>query len=148
MLLDVDGLSKAWKNGVRSHWELESGEFGDDDIPFAIRRLIDPNGTDEFRLRHYDGTQIGYQERRPVVVVSDGEEDDGDDRRNRTNRNRNRNQSLARIESGAAVNELNFFQFRSLLIENFNIRFHEDNVAWPKRLAHATPRHVPGIIEA
>jgi hypothetical protein len=22
MLLDVDGLSKAWKNGVRSHWEL------------------------------------------------------------------------------------------------------------------------------
>jgi Plant transposon protein len=52
MLLDVDGLSKAWKNGVRSHWELESGKFGNDDIPFAIRRLVNPNGTDEFRLRH------------------------------------------------------------------------------------------------
>jgi DDE superfamily endonuclease len=151
MLLDVDGLSKAWKNGVRSHWELESGEFGDDDIPFAIRRLIDPNGTDEFRLRHYDGTRIGYQQRRLPVVVSDGEEDDGDDRdgnRNRTNRNRNRNKTLARIESGTAVNELNFFQFRSLLIENFNIRFHEHNVAWPRRLARTPPRHVPVLIEA
>ena len=85
MLLDVDGLSKAWKNGVRSHWELESGEFGNDDIPFTIRRLVDPNGTDEFRLRHYDGTRFGYQECPLPVVVSDGEEDDGDDR----NGNRN-----------------------------------------------------------
>jgi hypothetical protein len=32
------------------------------------------------------------------------------------------------------VNKLNFFQFRSLLIENFNIRFHEKYVQWPKRL--------------
>ena len=40
MLLDVDGLSKSWNNGVRSSWELETGEFGADDIPFAIHRQI------------------------------------------------------------------------------------------------------------
>ena len=47
MLLDVDGLSKAWKNVVHSHWELESGKFGNDYVPVAIRRLVDPNGTDD-----------------------------------------------------------------------------------------------------
>ena len=83
---------------------------------------------------------------RQAIVVSDGEEDDGDDRQHIRNRNRNKN--VARIESGTAVNELNFFQFCSLLIENLNIRFHENNVAWPKRLARATPRHVPVMIEA
>ncbi len=150
MLLDVDGLNKAWKNGVRSHWEMESGEFRDEEIPFAIRRLIDPNGTDDFRLRHYDASQFGY--RRPPVVVSDNEDNDCDENRNR-NRNKNRNENDKancnnRIQSGTAVKELNFFQFRSLLVENFNIRFHEKNLQWPKRLARSTPRNVPVMIAA
>jgi hypothetical protein len=153
MLLDVDGLSKAWKNGARSHWEMESGEFRNDEIPFAIQRLIDPNGTDEFRLRHYDASRFGYQ--RPPVEEGSGNEDEDDDDANYNrirNRNRNCNRDEAnrnnRIQSGTAVNELNFFQFRSLLIENFNIRFHEKNLQWPKRLARATPRHVPVMIAA
>ena len=167
MLLDVDGLSKSWNNGVRSRWELERGEFGAEDIPFAIHRLVDPTGTEEFRLRQYDRSRFGYQ--RPPTQVSDNEEEDndgGDERsendddnrssHQRDDRGRNRrigrNHSNAtassrirrgRIESGTAVNELNFFQFRSLLIDNFNIRFHENNVQWPRRLAHSTPRHVP-----
>ncbi|KAI2513254.1 Plant transposon protein [Fragilaria crotonensis] len=76
MLLNVDGLSKAWKNGARSHWEvqMESGDFRNDKIPFAIRRLIDPNGTDAFWLHHYDALQFGYQ--RPPVKGSDKDEDD------------------------------------------------------------------------
>ena len=77
MLLDVDGLSKSWNNGVRSRWEAESGEFGADDIPFAIQRLVDPTGTDEFRLRHYNGSQFGYR-RPPPILVSDNEEDEDD----------------------------------------------------------------------
>jgi hypothetical protein len=52
MLLDVDGLNKAWKNGVRSRWELEIGKFRDEEIAFAVRRLVDPTGTEDFRLRH------------------------------------------------------------------------------------------------
>jgi hypothetical protein len=53
------------------------------------------------------------------------------------------------IESGMAVNNLNFFQFRSLLIDNFNIRFRENNVQWPRRLARLTPRHhVPPVLIA
>jgi hypothetical protein len=93
MLLDVDGLSKAWKSGAKSHWELESGEFCDDEIPFAVRRLVDPTGTENFRLRQYDGSRFGYI--RPTVVSDnedeDEDEDDSDDERNETgNRNCNR----------------------------------------------------------
>jgi hypothetical protein len=157
MLLNVDGLSKAWKNGVRSRWELEIGEFRDEEIPFSVRRLVDPTGTEDFRLRHYDGSRFGYQ--RPSIVVSDNEEDDdgdeSDDNRSHCRiRNRNRNGSHrnsttgGRIESGTAVNKLNFFQFRSLLVENFNIRFHENNLQWPKRLSRSTPRNVPVMIAA
>jgi hypothetical protein len=45
MLLDVDGLNKAWNNGVCLHWEMSNGEFQNEEIPFAIRRYNDPNGT-------------------------------------------------------------------------------------------------------
>ncbi|KAI2499473.1 Plant transposon protein [Fragilaria crotonensis] len=145
MLLDVDGLSKAWKNGARSHWEMESGEFWDEETPFAICRLIDPNGIDDFRLRHYDASQFGYQ--RPPVEDSDNEEhDDGDDNRNRGNWNDNRDttagRQCGRIQSATAVNKLNMFQFRLLLVENFNIRFHANDLHWPKRLGRASPRNV------
>ena len=53
-----------------------------------------------------------------------------------------------RIQLGTAVNKLNFFQFRLLLVENFNIRFHENNLQWPKRLSRSTPRNVPVMIAA
>ena len=151
MLLDVDGLSKAWKNGARSHWELESGKFQDEEIPFAIRRLIDPLGTDDFRLHHFDASQFGYRRPPAPVEVSDHEDDDDEtDDRNR-DRNENRNTTvghciqvqLGQIQSGTAVSELNLFQFCSLLIENFNARFHENTLKWPKRLARDLPRNVP-----
>jgi hypothetical protein len=139
MLHDVDGLSKAWKNGACSHWEMASGKFRNDEIPFAIRRLIDPNGTEDFRLRHYDASQFEY--RRPPVKGTSDKEDDDDDANQKRNRNKNWHEEHDkanrnnRIQLGTAVNELNFFQFCSLLVENFNICFHEKNLQWPKRLA-------------
>ncbi len=113
-----DGLSKAWKNGVHSHWELESGEFWDEEIPFAIRRLIDPLGTYDFRLHHYDASQFGYR-RPPAVEVSDHEEEDDEANNRNHDRNENRNTTvghciqvqLGQIQSGTAVSELNLFQF-------------------------------------
>ena len=146
MLLDVDGLNKAWRNEVRSHWEMESGEFRGEEIPFAVRRLVDPTCTEEFRLRHYDASRFEYQ--RPPIVVSNNEEDNNAVNQNcncRSNRISNNTTSACRIQSGTAVNKLNFFRFRSLLIENFNIRSHEKNLQWPKRLARASPRNVPAV---
>ena len=90
---------------------------------FAIRRLIDPNGTNDFRLRHYDASRIGYQ-RLPVELGDNEEDENADNNRIRSNLNRNCNASaaypiqekLGQIKSGTAVNVLNMFHFRSLLI--------------------------------
>ncbi|KAI2500254.1 hypothetical protein MHU86_14204 [Fragilaria crotonensis] len=168
MLLDVDGRSKSWNNGACTCCKLESGKFGADNIPFAIHRLVDPTGTEEFRLCQYLRSRFGY--RRPPALVSDNddEDDDGGDERsenddgNRSHQHdrchrrigRNHRKATAssrmrqgRIEPGTAVHELNFFQFRLLLIDNCNICFQEKNVQWPRRLAHSTPRHVPVLID-
>ena len=58
MLLNVEGLSKAWKDGACSCWEMEIGKFQDKKIPFAVWRLVDPTGTEDFRLRHYDESRL------------------------------------------------------------------------------------------
>ena len=129
MLLDVDGLSVGWQNGVPSHWELQSGQFQENDIPDAIRRLVSPDA-----IRTYDRSTCGYNpaggSSTTVAAVSD--EDSG----HPTNR------IIAEGEA-VAVNELPLSQFRAMLIEHFNVLFHEHKIVWPKRLAATTPRHVP-----
>jgi hypothetical protein len=49
LLLDVDGLSHKWE-GIPSSYESDAGQFLDEDIPVAIRRLIDPTGSESRRL--------------------------------------------------------------------------------------------------
>ncbi|KAI2488756.1 Plant transposon protein [Fragilaria crotonensis] len=130
----LKGRWRILKTGIRLH---------NTEIPFAIRRLMDPNGTDEYQ--------------RPPVELSDneeGEDDDANNNRNYRNPNKNceattgRRFQLGRIQSGTAVNELNLFQFRSLLIENFTIRSHARDLHWPKRLACSSPRNLPALIAA
>ena len=41
---NVDGLSHKWEEGVPSSYETNAGQFLDEDIPVAIRRLVDPTG--------------------------------------------------------------------------------------------------------
>ena len=113
---------------------------------FATRRSpLRLTGTEDFRLRQYDGSR-GFGYIRPSVV-RDGEEDDSDNKQEVGNWNGISHQpaGFKRIKSGTAMNELNMYQFRSLLVENFNIRFHENDIQWPRRLggAHVIPRHVP-----
>ncbi|KAI2498508.1 Plant transposon protein [Fragilaria crotonensis] len=60
-LLDVDGLSHKWDDGVPSSYENDDGEFQDEDIPAAIRRLVDPIGNEGHRLRTFDSSRFGFQ---------------------------------------------------------------------------------------
>jgi hypothetical protein len=59
MLLHVDGLSDGWKDGVPSHWESESGEFDEFDVPASIQKLIDPNGINRRAICTYDTIYCG-----------------------------------------------------------------------------------------
>jgi hypothetical protein len=132
MLLDVDGLSVGWQNGVPSHWELQSGQFQDDDIPDAIRRLL----STEQVIRTYDRSSCGRRHNPASTAPFRNEEVDNGQRSIL-------NQRIIAEGEAVAVNELPLSQFRAMLIDNFNVLFHEQKIAWPKRLTGSMPRHVP-----
>ena len=48
-----------WTDGVASSYENDDGEFQDEDVPAAIRRLVDPTGTESHRLRTLDDSRFG-----------------------------------------------------------------------------------------
>jgi len=137
LLLDVDGLSSGWQNGIRSHWEGASGEFETDEIPDSIRRLIHPDS-----IRTYDKSSCGYNAN--VVPIW----------RHSYNNNHDamvtegQQQDIVLLNSGEgiAVNEIPMKQFRAMLIENFNILFHKEEIKWPKRLIDYVPRNVPVVV--
>jgi hypothetical protein len=130
MLLDVDGLSVGWQNGVPSHWELQSGQFQENEIPDAIRRLVSPDA-----IRTYDRSSCGYNSAGAGRSTEAAVSDDG-------NGHHSTHRIIAEGEA-VAVNELPLSLFRAMLVEHFNVLFHEHKIVWPKRLAGTTPRHVP-----
>ena len=132
MLLNVDGLRVGWQNGLPSHGESQSGQFHDDYSPDAIRWMF---STEQVIRTNYDRSSCGYNPAITTVLFSSEEQDNG----------QCYIQSQRFIAEGEAVvvNELPLSQFRAVLIENFNDLFHEQKIAWPKRLTGATPRHVP-----
>ncbi|KAI2511361.1 Plant transposon protein [Fragilaria crotonensis] len=137
MLLDVDGLSAGWQNGVPSQWELESGQFDDIDVPASIRKLIDPNGINPRAVWSYDTSYCGYM---------DAVDDDNDCRESEQNQPNNNNDDHDAVEfrneSPISVNNMSLKHFREMLVEHFNILFHDNKIIWPRRLPEK-PRYVP-----
>ena len=128
LLLDVDGLSHKWEEGVPSSYETDAGQFLDDDIPAAIRRLVDPTGIQGHRLQTFDSSRFGFQR-----------DDDEDKIENGNPIETNRSQlHLPSVRSGTSVKSIEFHQFRAMLIDNFNFAFHDNKLMWPKRFAKVT----------
>ena len=119
--LDVDGLSRKWNDGVASSYENEDGQFQDDDIPSAIRHLVDPNGNEGHRLRGFDSSRFGL---RDADCRGDDDHQDNKDIEN-VDPNRTELLKLPLVRSGTIVSLINFHQFRAMLIDNFNIAFHK-----------------------
>ena len=128
MLLDVDGLSQGWENGVPSFWETDrNGDLDSDDMPDAIRRL---NGSSGFidNCRSVDMTAFGSQE-----WHNDDQNVDDDSCKD---------YQPVQPNVVLSVTDLPLKQFWSMLIENFDCRYRASTIVWPKRLV-AKPRHVP-----
>ncbi|KAI2513545.1 Plant transposon protein [Fragilaria crotonensis] len=130
-LLDVDGLSHKWDDGVPSSYENDDGEFQDEDIPAAIRRLVDTIGNEGHRLRTFDSSRFGFQMNHEDDARDCDDDDDDDDDGDILDND-------ARFRSGTSVKSIEFNRFRAMLIENFNIAFHENKLKWPKRFAKNT----------
>ncbi len=109
-----------------SHWELESGEFEESEVPDAIRRLVDPSGAYSLPIRTYDGSTIGYK---------NNEEEDLDDAYNSVDDNAENFPPSTTVGNAMAVQDMSLTCLRSMLIEHFNANFRNNKVTWPTRLA-------------
>ena len=125
LLLDVDGLSKKWNDGVASPYENDDGRFQGEEVPAAIRRLVDPTGNEGHRLQMFDRSRFGF---RNTDFHCDDDDKDADDENVDLNI-----QLLPLVRSGTSVTSINFHQFRAMLIDSFNIAFHRNKLKWPKR---------------
>jgi hypothetical protein len=130
MLLNADGLSTGWQHGVPLYWQVEAnGQFELSDMLRAIQRLISPSEVRDFLTIDRGGRR--HAEDR--VEVEEVVVDDNDDH------NQFGNDRIIRVVS---VTELTRREFRGMLVDNFNILYHQGRVSWPKRLPVAT-RNVP-----
>ncbi len=142
LLLDVDGLWHKWEDGFpSSYYETDDGQFQDKDIPAAIRRLVDPTGSEGHRLRTFVSSRFGF--RNNVNDDNDKDNDnDNEDHDDDNNHIENINHSgilqLPLVQSGRSVKSIEFHRFRAMLIDNFNIAFHGNRLKWPKRFAKNT----------
>jgi len=112
-LLDIDGISAVWRNGVRIWGSDWTGPLGDldfegvrEEVPNAIARLstnLDPH--------NYDLSGVGP-----------GEDITGDE----TVPFEHSRQVLT-----SSVSNLTLSEFRSRLIEHFDLSFHRNDLVWP-----------------
>ena len=142
LLLEVDGLSEGWQDGVPSYWQTDgNGDLELEDIPPAIQRLLatdpynllgnnNPSGQGSaVHLLSIDRSRFGYccQDHHNMQLESAGacvlEEDNNNG-------------------AGIAVASQSLEQFRTMLINNFRVLFQQHRVVWPRRLP-SQPRCVP-----
>lgn len=112
MLLEVDGLDEQWNSGVPSDWEGEAGLHDQDDAGrFALGRLNNPGNA-----REYDSSGMGAAE--------DQQEEDENPVTPMMPLHEGTNQSIRRMSMK---------QFRSKLVEHFDIAFRRREIVWPVR---------------
>ena len=123
LLLEVDGLHTRWEHGIRSDWEGELGDNESEEVqrygPLAIQRLNNP---ETFGSRNHEqecALPRTFIENRPIDddAMSNGSEGIG----------------LRADETGALfINSLSYSEFRSKLVEHFDILWRRDRIVWPR----------------
>ena len=117
MLLDIDGLDKEWDQGVPSQWKSENTSSN---IPDAIEKLHNPSVIINDNI---SGIGLGRD-----YIASENSDDmyDVDYLNENVNIDKNADGSIN-------VNDLPLNEFRRRLVRNFNIKFKQNNIVWPKR---------------
>ena len=93
---------------------------------------MDPTGSEGHRLRRFDSFRFGFCH----DDLSDDDDDDNlEDAWHQNNTNEQRQLQRPVVQSGRSVKSIEFHRFRAMLIDNFNIAFHENKLKWPRRFA-------------
>ena len=115
MLLEIDGLTERWEDGVRTDWENMLDD--DVDMPNAIRKLLNPSTN---RLIDLSGMGCGNDIEPNNRVVD---------------RTKQKQACLqpSSTDGIVYVKNLSLHHFHQKLIRHFNISFQQNNVIWPRR---------------
>ena len=115
MLLEVDGIAEDYS----SDWLGEMGAFNSEDVPEAVRRLLNSTTTG-FQL--YDVSGMGAGE--------DGDEDEEDEDSEDEEEFKG---SIEEEEGAIVVRKMSMTDFRKRLIDHFDICFQRKEIAWPSQ---------------
>ena len=118
-LLEIDGLSEQWMNGIPSDWETEVDDY--DSLPFSLKRLSNP-GT----CRNFDISGMG--------MGNDVEKDGIISEMEIPNFDKLVNRQMEHPYEVKCVKDLPLSIFRQNLIRHFNIAFIKNEIKWPKRM--------------
>jgi hypothetical protein len=127
-LLEVDGLNEKWQDGVSSPWEGELGQFEEEDIqliPENIRRRLTPD-----ELRMYDSSDWNLEASHECNGDNDDEVEDLDP---------TIEEPLPPDGQVRHVRKLTRDQFRSCLVDHFDILFRKNQIQWPCRVTAKQP---------
>jgi hypothetical protein len=137
-LLDIDGLDERWMQGVPSPWEGELGEFDAEDL-----ELIPEHIRNRLELYNLSSDDIAEQDH-------DNSSDEHDDEEYNTNMAllQTVEEPMLPATSGGPVRivrKLTHDQFRSRLVDHFDILFKKNEIKWPRRFGSRPPT-MPGDI--
>jgi hypothetical protein len=79
-------------------------------------------------LHSFDSSRFGFWN-------CDNDDEDEIQNGNPKDTNQLRQSQLPFVQSGTSLKAIEFHQFREVLIDNFNVAFHEHELKWPKRFA-------------
>ena len=121
MLLEADGLSAEWENGVKSDWEGEMGNHDAADIPMIFRRVggsattdlsgMGRGGDEDMTVRHFGAAAPPSPAPAPAANAN----------------------AAAAGPAPTPVRSLSLREFRGKLIEHFEILWGRREVVWPSR---------------
>ena len=144
-LLDIDGLSGEWKNGVPlSDWLGELGQhkneyaLNNQNIPNAIKRL-----TTNLNFRNYDSSGMGPGDDIQDIIhcnltaqdidcnSSDDDDDDMDSKSSDNDDDIVTNSDDIITSDVQIVRSLSLKFFRQKLVEHFEIMYNNNQIQWP-----------------
>ncbi len=107
---------------------------------------MDPTGIEGQRLRTCDRSRFEFRNNVNDDDNDSNNEGHDDDDDHIESINHSGVLQLPLVQSGRSVKSIEFHRFRAMLIDNFNIAFHENRLKWPKRSYSSTKLEAPQLV--
>lgn len=134
-LLDIDGLDERWMQGVPSPWEGELGQFDAEDLELIPEHI-------RARLELYDSSSRDDNAEQQDHLSSSADEHNDEELNATMVLLQTVEEPMLPAAPGGPVRivrKLSHDQFRSRLVDHFDILFKKNEIKWPRRLGARPP---------